>query len=643
MGALDSNSDNDVNNINDAPAGERPAELPSSPRSLRSADPRVAFAPVIRMDSRSSCSSSSSSSAGGGGGGVFGRPRSHSHRSDRSWDPEPIRRRMTRAPTLYTIDTLDPGGGDSDASLPAWEPGSEPAAGADAQGEKKVWCHFTVVEFSHDDVMVEQKFDNVSFCDYLARPQAEWVKCRWISVTGISRDVVDALQERYALHELAVEDLFEGTKGYSRNLTKADWYPTHAFITLTLQYVRHKAHDEDDDPLDGSHHHHAHPRHKSPGLLSRLGRWCRPGGGGAAAAAGSDDDEEKTPEVVPAPAVVIPAGYSPPREPQTMQQYHSWHNYARSRYLESVSALLPQRLEVMAERVSLFLTNDNTIISFFESVLSQWVEEPVVRRISTRGTVLRESCDASLVMQAIIDTVVDMALPLTQGYAQAIEDLELEVLSKAEIEQTEQLYICISEINKLLTYINPIDNMVNVIRDHKTDLSQAAALERLQDPSSGVIITPMTNTYLGDVLDHCIIVTEALNQLKQSAENLINLIFNKTAAEQNGIMQALTYVTIFFLPLTFITGFFGQNFTHFPETEYGISFFWKVSIPTAAATIVMMLWPRITASVRSAMQRRTLADDRIKIKRNRQLLREARTQTVMASRGGGSWGVHRRR
>jgi len=336
-------------------------------------------------------------------------------------------------------------------------------------------------------------------------------------------------------------------------------YPTHAFISLTLQYLGEK------DEALGRQAASQTTRGGISALMRKLSsRWH--------SAIPDLFDREKTAEdVAPPSSSDIPAGYKRLGEPQTLQQYHSFGNPARSRYMESVSALLRQGRQVMAERVFIFLTNDNTVISFFESS-SQDVEDPLLRRLRKRGTVLRESCDASMMTQAIIDTVVDMAMPLTQRYAQAIEDIELDVLGGAEIEQTEHLYMCISEINKMLTFLNPIDNMVNVIRDHKTDMSQAEALLHLQDPAAGVLITPMTSTYLGDILDHCITVTEALEQLKQASENLINLIFNKTAAEQNSIIQLLTYITIIFLPLTFITGFFGQNFAPFPELDYGIGY-----------------------------------------------------------------------
>ena len=254
---------------------------------------------------------------------------------------------------------------------------------------------------------------------------------------------------------------------------------------------------------------------------------------------------------------------------RTLQRYHASGNEARTTFMERHSSLAPHNMAVSAEQVSIFLTNDNTVISFFETSAPD-VERPIVTRLCNAGTILRESCDASLLVQAIIDAIIDLSLPLTAVYTDIIGDLELDVLTAPSIKQCRSLYICISEINKMLRFLNPVDNLVNVLRDHRTTLSQEQASRELQNPATGVIVTPLTHTYLGDVLDHCIITVEAFQQLKQSSENLISLIFNTISANQSESMRQLTMVTIIFMPLTFITGFFGQNFKVFPELDKGI-------------------------------------------------------------------------
>ncbi len=92
------------------------------------------------------------------------------------------------------------------------------------------------------------------------------------------------------------------------------------------------------------------------------------------------------------------------------------------------------------------------------------------------------------------------------------------------------------------------------------------------DPNHGVLITPLTYIYLGDVLDHCVLITETLNQLKNSADGMIGLIFNTISATQNESMRQLTTATIIFLPLTFITGYFGQNFQPFTVLQEDIGY-----------------------------------------------------------------------
>ncbi|KFA52795.1 hypothetical protein S40293_00857 [Stachybotrys chartarum IBT 40293] len=509
-----------------------------------------------------------------------------------------IGRMQTRAGTFKTIDDYDdfePYG-----ARQGWQPGSEPGydpnlpdGGHASMPTLSAPCQITVVDFS-DNHMVKRHFGNADFIDFLDRPQESWAKCRWINVNGLSWDVIQALGNKKGLHKLALEDIMN-----IRNRTKTDWYQNHAFIILTLQKLVHLVDDDDNTSTSST------PSNRTTGGL-RDSFW--------AFWNGKNQEKQDMEQSAPGHSVTSTRsgnlGLHETAMMRTLQRYHASGNEARTDFMESHSPLVAQKMAVSAEQVSLFLTSDNTVISFFE-VSAGDVERPIVTRLSTPGTILRDTHDASLLVQAIIDAIIDLAMPLTAVYTDIIGNIELDVLTAPSIEQSRNLYICMSEINKMLSFLNPIDNVVNVLRDHRTELSQEQAIKELRDPRSGVIVTPMTHTYLGDVLDHCIIITENLQQLRLASDNLIDLIFNTISSMQNESLKQLTVVTIVFLPMTFITGFFGQNFQgSFPEIENGIWYFWACAIPTAVATILILMRDVIYSWIVRLLQRRHILDVR---------------------------------
>lgn len=167
--------------------------------------------------------------------------------------------------------------------------------------------------------------------------------------------------------------------------------------------------------------------------------------------------------------------------------------------MEKNSALVSRGVAVTAEQVAMFITSDNTVIAFFEQSADD-VEKPILARLASPTTILRKSCDASMVAQAIIDAIIDMAIPVTSCYRDVIEDLELDFFINPKVTDTKYLYIVISEVSKLYSLINPIQTLISALRDHKTKMSQEAIAQELQNPNGGVIISPLTCTYLGDVV-----------------------------------------------------------------------------------------------------------------------------------------------
>jgi len=72
-------------------------------------------------------------------------------------------------------------------------------------------------------------------------------------------------------------------------------------------------------------------------------------------------------------------------------------------------------------------------------------------------------------------------------------------------------------------------------------------------------------------------------------------------------MKQLTTITILFLPLTFLAGYFGMNFETFPSVkENSDIFFWKAGIPLVFVTLIYCLREVVGKQVLKKFQRRAI-------------------------------------
>ena len=93
-------------------------------------------------------------------------------------------------------------------------------------------------------------------------------------------------------------------------------------------------------------------------------------------------------------------------------------------------------------------------------------------------------------------------------------------------------------------------------------------------------MTPELQPYLRDVHDHVHLISEEVAAQKdllatvlQANMAVISVEQTRVSVRQNSTMEQLTILATVFLPLTFITGFFGQNFAWLVDNITGFARF----------------------------------------------------------------------
>jgi magnesium transporter len=66
--------------------------------------------------------------------------------------------------------------------------------------------------------------------------------------------------------------------------------------------------------------------------------------------------------------------------------------------------------------------------------------------------------------------------------------------------------------------------------------------------------------YFRDVYDHLIRISDLIDSYRDLLTGAMDVYLSTVSNRTNAVMKQLTIIATIFLPLTFVTGFFGQNF-----------------------------------------------------------------------------------
>ena len=110
--------------------------------------------------------------------------------------------------------------------------------------------------------------------------------------------------------------------------------------------------------------------------------------------------------------------------------------------------------------------------------------------------------------------------------------------------------------------------------------------------SESKLIEHATHIYLRDVYDHTIQVIDGVETFRDMLSGMHDTYLSGISNRMNEIMKVLTIFASIFIPLTFIAGIYGMNFSYMPELVWRWAYFGVWGVFIAVAVLMILYFKR---------------------------------------------------
>jgi magnesium transporter len=164
------------------------------------------------------------------------------------------------------------------------------------------------------------------------------------------------------------------------------------------------------------------------------------------------------------------------------------------------------------------------------------------RRYQRRETALEQP---SLLLYRIVDGLVDSFFPVLAEFDDRIDELENAIFVHADDRQLQEIF----RMKRLLVGMR---KAVSPQRDAFASLMGGIG----QLPG----LAEHDERYFRDVYDHLIRISDLIDSYRDLLTSAMDVYLSTVSNRLNGVMKQLAVIATIFLPLSWLTGFFGQNF-----------------------------------------------------------------------------------
>jgi magnesium transporter len=151
--------------------------------------------------------------------------------------------------------------------------------------------------------------------------------------------------------------------------------------------------------------------------------------------------------------------------------------------------------------------------------------------------------DADHLLYKIIDNVVTDYMPIVEQIDLHIDNLEDQIFEKPSPRTLEALFALKRALLAMRRVLTPQREVLNRL-----------ARDEYQ------VIDPHDRIFFRDVYDHLVRLHDLNESMRDLVGGALDIYLSVVNNRMNDVMKTLTVITTLFMPIAFVTGFFGMNF-----------------------------------------------------------------------------------
>jgi len=187
------------------------------------------------------------------------------------------------------------------------------------------------------------------------------------------------------------------------------------------------------------------------------------------------------------------------------------------------------------------LVKGNIIITFEETHAENFAGVKN-RLVSGKGTI--RTAGAGYMCYALTDTILDCYFALLAQLGDQLDEVEDRLygqVDKSVMFQTQQLK----------------RTLIVLRRSCWPERDKINDMLRTESP----LISAEVKMFLKDAYDHCIQIMDLIESYKEITSSIMDIYLSMVSNRMNEIMKVLTIISVIFIPLTFVAGVYGMNFS----------------------------------------------------------------------------------